>query len=185
METSPETWSREELDAWFELVHRELRDLATAQRRRSAGPAASGTTSLLHLAYERLARHEQILVEDPAHFFSLAARIMRHVLIDQARAAQARKRGAGTRALPLDELEPWLMGRFADESELATMIDLEGALEQLERHDDELVRLVEHHIHLGMTLEEYASLNDVSLSTVKRRWRLARAHLSRALEGPG
>ncbi len=179
----PGTWTREELDAWFLLVHNELRGVATSQRRRNPGIFEAGTTSLLHLAYERLAHQKVLSIENPEHFFSLAARMMHHILVDRARAASTQKRGGDTDTIPLDELEPWLQGRFATEADLAMMLDMEDALEGLSKHGEDLVQLVEHHIHLGMTLEEFARLREVSLSTVKRRWRLARAYLSEALDG--
>jgi len=176
------SWSREDLDRWFEQVHHELRKIAASERRRVAGaPGAPGTTSLLHLAYERLAGQDELTLESPKHFFAMAAKTMRHILVDRARAATALKRGAGQRPASLTDVEPWLVGRFSDEHELSLLLDLERAIDALAERDEELVRLVEHHIHLGMTLEEYAELIGVSHSTIKRRWRLARAHLSRVL----
>ncbi len=129
-----------------------------------------------------MARSDTLVVRDVKHFFALTARIMRQILINQAHALQTSKRGGDAHVYSLEELEPWLQGRFLGEEELVQMLDLEEALEALSQEDEELVELVEHHIHLGMTLNEYAELRQVSLSTVKRKWRVTRAYLSRALE---
>lgn len=173
-------WGRDELDVWFGQVHLELRKLAASQK--SGKPLAPGTTSLVHLAYERLARTESFEVREPSHFFALAAKAMRHVLVDHARACLAHKRGAGSPHEPFEELSFLLGGRFSTSRELELLLDLERALESLTQLDPELARLVEHHIHLGVTLAEYAELTGTSLSTVKRRWRLVRARMSTMLD---
>lgn len=182
MEMDITEWTREELDAWFVLVHRELRALATSQRRRRGLASNAGTTSLLHLTYERMARQDVLNVKSTEHFFAIAARVMRHVLINRAEAMSAQKRGGGVRPTSFDEIEPWLQGRSLRERDLVRMLDMESALDALAMEDQELARLVEHHIHLGMTLGEYAELRQTSLSTIKRRWRLARAYLTKYLD---
>lgn len=180
MEIDPRIATRDELDAWFSEVHGELRALAASQRRRAGGGA--GTTSLLHLAYERMASQRALRVESPEHFFAIAARTMRHVLVNRAQAMRAQKRGGGARPASFDELELWLEGRSLSEADLVRMLDMESALNALAAEDEELVSLVEHHVHLGLTLVEYAELTAVSVSTVKRRWRVARAYLTMHFE---
>lgn len=169
------------LDDLIPLVYQELRHIAQGQRRRWAGDPEQGTTTLIHLAYERLSRQDALALEDREHFFAVCAKIIRRIMINAAEARHAQKRGAGVAHVPFRELEGVLLDHY-DEDRLATLLDLEEALVELEQTHEELVSLVERHIHAGYTLEEIATLDGVSHATIKRRWRRARAFLGAALQ---
>ena len=114
---------------------------------------------------------------DRHHFFSLAARAMRQVLVDEARRRAAVRRPDARRAQPLDGLEA-----AGVETPLEDVISISRALGHLEQIDPELGRLVEWRVFAGLTLDEIAELRSLSLSTIKREWRKARSFLHRELE---
>jgi RNA polymerase sigma factor (TIGR02999 family) len=128
-------------------------------------------TALVHEAYVRLFAGGAPELEDRVHFVRLAARAMRNVLIDHARARHAAKRGAGQ---PREALDHTLA---ALEEGTCSALDLEPALQRLERLDAELARLVELRFFAGLTLPDIAALEGVSVPTLERRWRVARSWL--------
>jgi RNA polymerase sigma factor (TIGR02999 family) len=158
------------------LVYEELRRVA---HRRLAGERTGHTlqtTALVHEAYARMAEAD-LPMQNRAHFFALAARTMRRILVDYARARLADKRGGGAQAVPLDDLTVEL----ADGGEDAEILALHEALQALERQDERKARVIEAHIFGGLTYDETAAALGISPATVDRDLRLAKAWLAREL----
>lgn len=167
------------LDELMPIVYDRLRDLA---RRRLGGDrdALLDTTGLVHEAYMKLVDASEARVADRRHFLNLASRIMRNLLVDHARARRAGKRGGGAAMEPLREA-----ALIADET-VEPLLQLDGALERLGRLDARRARILEHRYFGGLSLEEVAEALDISLATVKRELRTARAWLAAELtEGDG
>jgi RNA polymerase sigma factor (TIGR02999 family) len=151
------------------LVYDELRDLA---HRQSGGRGETlQTTALVHDAYLKLAKHSRLAVQDRHHFFALAARAMRQLVVDHARRHAAAKRGGPLRHVTLDEAE------IPVAEQAGEIMALDEALEQLAAVDEPLSRLVELRFFAGLSVEETAHVLDCSPRTVKRNWRKARAFL--------
>ena len=155
----------------FTLLYGHLRGLARAQlARRRPGPTLSAT-ALVHEAYLKLAHRRRLVVSDRRHFYAVAAKAMRQILLDHARRRGALKRGAGAARVTLDEAMVSL------DSEAADMIALDAALSRLEAVDPQLSRLVELRFYGGLSIEETAEALDVSPRTAKREWQKARLFL--------
>jgi len=156
------------------LVYDELRALA---RRQIAGRGGETlrTTALVHEAYLKLGRKSRLAVEDRRHFFAVAAKAMRQLVVDRARRRAATKRGGTDRPFSLDEAEIPIVERAAD------IVALDDALERLADVDESLSRVVELRFFAGLTVEETAGALDCSPRTVKRDWQKARAFLYREL----
>ena len=170
---------RHALDHLFDDLYLDLRTLARKQLARGRPGDTLSTTALVHEVYLKLARASKLEAVDRHHFFSLAARAMRQVLVDEARRRAAARRPDARRAQPLDGLEA-----AGVETPLEDLISVSHALGHLEQLDPELGRLVEWRVFAGLTLDEIAELRSLSLSTIKREWRKARSFLHRELE-PG
>lgn len=166
----------EALDVLFPLVYRELREMAHRQLARG-GRGTLNTTAVVHEAYLRFAERDGISPSDRIHFFALAARAMRQILIDHARRRLAKKRGGGAPHDLLDDRD------IAVEARATELLDLDRALERLGVLDERLARVVELRFFSGMSVEETAEALDVAPRTVKRDWRKARAFLFRELHG--
>ncbi len=166
------TGDRDAIDSLFAAVYAELKCIAGSQVRLGQG-GGHGATSLVHEAWFRLARPEALSMEDRAHFYCLAGKVMRQVAIDHARAHLAQKRGGGAPVTTLGAAERMPEGR--DEHTL--VLNVHAALEALEEIDPRLVQLVELRFYAGMNLDEAADAIGISRSTVKRDWRRARAFL--------
>ena len=162
-------------DSLFARVYDQLHRLAHAQlaAHGSAG-ATLNTTVLVHEAYLRLAGPAGIAAEDRAHFFNLAARVMRHVIVDFARRRDAVKRGGGAVKVELERVRDLAV---PEPSLTAELLALDAALAELERGDPELARLVELRFFAGLPLEEIAAVLGRSERSLKRDWRRARAFL--------
>jgi len=167
----------EALNRLFPLVYDGLRDLARRQLRRGGRGQTLGTTALVHEAYLKLVDHTHVELRDRGHFFSLAARAMRQIIIDDARRRMAGKRGGGERRLSLDE------AALSVGDAAAEMLAVDEALKRLEALDERMGRLVELRFFGGLSVEETAESLDVSPRTVKRDWQKARAFLYRELAG--
>lgn len=167
-------------DRLFEAVYADLHRIAEGQvaRRRSDGMQA---TSLVHEAWFRLARPEALALGDREHFFAVAARAMRQLVVDHARHRAAAKRGGGHEAEELDEshADPLSGQRDAD------VLALDQALGRLAALDPALAQLVELRFFAGLELEEIATLNGRSERSLKRDWRKARAFLHAQLADVG
>jgi RNA polymerase sigma factor (TIGR02999 family) len=157
-------------------MYEQLRGLA--HHRLANDPQASiNTTALVHEAYLRLAGSHVLNIKDRNHFLGLASRVMRHVLVDHARARKAAKREPGPAPVAQDAVQ-----MFADDDALS-VLQLDAALKQLEAVDERRCRILEQRYFGGMTLEETSDALGVSVATVKRELRSARAWLTLALSG--
>jgi RNA polymerase sigma-70 factor (ECF subfamily) len=160
------------------LVYEELRALAHRQLG-GHGPQMLQTTALVHEVYLRLAGRSQLRVEDRRHFFAIAARAMRQLVVDHARRQAAGKRGGSQRMVPLDGAEIPVAGRAAE------IVAIDAALDRLAAHDARLSQVVELRFFGGLSVEETADVLGSSPRTVKRDWRKARAFLYRELTEGG
>ena len=172
---------RDAFNTVFSAVHAELRRLARAQKRRHAPDATLDTTALVHETYLKLALPASLAVEDRAHFFALAARAMRQILVTSARRRWAQKRGGGKPHLPGPEPAGEATLSVASPFPLPELLAIHQSLERLEEMDQGLARLVELRFFAGLTEEEIADLRGVSSRTVRRDWKAARAFLLRQL----
>jgi len=173
-----EAGDRDAADRLFVLVYDELRRLAGRQLRRGAGETLT-PTALVHETYMKLGSRDGWSARDRVHFFALAARAMRQILVDRARERGRVKRGGGAAPATLGALDG-----MSAAPPLEEMLAVDRALTRLEAEDPELARLVEWRFFAGLSVEEIASALDVSERTVKRQWRSARAILFRELS-PG
>lgn len=162
------------LDQLYPLLYDELRRMAHQQLRRSASQTLN-TTGLVHESFLKLVGSGRIAVQNRAHFFMLASRAMRFILVDYARICQRQKRGGSAAHTSLTEDVP-LPDRQVDE-----VLALDEALDRLNALNERLRQLVEYRYFAGLTLEETAELLGTSLATVKRDWNKARAFLVLAL----
>ena len=167
---------REALNELFPLVYEELRLLARRRLSYRSG-GTLGTTALVHEAYLKLFDHARLTLNDRKHFFALAAKAMRQILVDHARRRGARKRGGDLHRVDLDAAEVPVDDRASE------LLALDDALRHLADLDDRLGRVVELRFFGGLTVEETAEVLDVDPRTVKRDWRKARALLYQALGG--
>jgi len=163
-------------DRVFSQVYDELLRLAHAVRRGRAA-ATLNTTALVHEAYLKLAGTEALAAESRLHFMRIAARAMRQVLVNAAERRMAAKRGGGQADVTLEDE---LQGAGVDAGEL---LALHEALTRLEAIDPRQARVVECRYFAGLTIEETADALGVSVPTVNREWRMARAWLARELGG--
>ena len=163
------------LDGWTATEYQKLRALAHTLRRRLALRGAPGTDSLVHEIYVKLksAGHESW--NDRTHFLAVAALQLRHLLVDHARAARARKRGGDQVHVSLDE-----DADLAPKPALDVLV-LDEALQRLARHDARQHRVAELRLFGGLSVAEIAAVIEVSERTVKADWRQARAFLAREL----
>ncbi len=165
----------EAFPALVTLFYDELRRIARSQLR-AGRPAGLETTALVHEVYLRLASGDGSPARDREHFFAVCARAMRHLVIDQLRAASAGKRGAGMPHLPLDSGIQEIVTASGD------LERVHDALERLEAINPQLVRLVELRIFAGLTESEVSATLGLSLRTTQRDWQRARAWLRLDLE---
>lgn len=174
---------REALDELLPYVYGELSEIAHGIRQRWQGDHTLNTTALIHEAYLKLVNQSRIGAASRAHFLALAAKAMRHILVNYARDRRALKRGGGTEALPLDEqrLTPGEVGLSATQME--QLMALDEALGRLESVDTRQCRVVECRFFGGMTVAETAAALAISERTVKREWAVAQAWLQREMEG--
>lgn len=163
------------------LVYRELRRLARGYMRQERPGHILQTTALINEAYLRLIDWKQVQWRNRAHFFGVAAQLMRRILVDFARARQQDKRGGAMRQVSLDEAAAVSVERAAE------FIALDEALDRLAAIDPRRSRMVELRFFGGLSEEETAEALKVSPRTVRREWSLARSWLHRELRagGPG
>lgn len=167
---------RDAADRAFALVYADLRMLARRQVQRAAsGP---GATSLVHEVYLRLVGPAAMNISDREHFFALAARAMRQLVVDHARHRTRAKRGGGVAMDDLDDV----VEHVAAPGNAALMLELDQALDRLAALDPQLVRLVEMRYFAGLELAEIEALTGRSERSLKRDWRRARVVLHATLE---
>ena len=170
------------IDRLVPIVYDQLRALARSQRRRLGAAETLNTTALVHEAYAKLAGRDGAPWADRQHFFRVAARAMRDVLVDYARAQTADKRGGPRPDLPLADLAADVLGTLPP-LRIEEVLDLDRALDRLEALDPEQARLVELRYFAGLSIPEAAEVLEMSPATAKRRWSVARAWLYRELSG--
>ena len=173
-------WSRGNrtaLGQLLPLVYAELRRVAARQLRSERPDHTLQPTALVHEAYIRLVDQRQVDWQNRAHFFGVAAQVMRRILVDHARRHASNKRGQGVRSVSMDDAHD-----VAAPNQIP-ILALDHALDRLDKVDAELTRIVELRAFGGLTIEEAAHVLGVSPSTAKRDWRTAKAWLSREL-GP-
>jgi RNA polymerase sigma factor (TIGR02999 family) len=172
-------WERGEagaLDRLMPLVHAELRRLARRHMAHERPGQTLQATALVHEAYLRLVEISQVRWQNRAQFFGLAARVMRHVLVDAARARGNEKRGGGRR-VSLEE------ARAVSQETNPDVLALDAALQALEHAHARKARVVEMRFFGGLSLEETSAVLQVSVDTVKRDWRFAKLWLLKELSG--
>jgi len=160
-------------DRLFALVYDELRSLASGYMRRERPDHTLQTTALVNEAYVKLVGHKDSLFQNRLHFFAVAAKVMRQILIDHARTRQYEKRGGKSVRISLDEALIMSQERAAD------LLALDAALKSLAEIDSRKSQVVELRFFGGMTIEETAEFLSVSFNTVVRDWEMARAWLFR------
>jgi RNA polymerase sigma factor (TIGR02999 family) len=161
----------------IELVYGELREIAARYLRRERRGHTLQATALVNEAYVRLVALRETDWKSRAHFFAVAAQVMRHILVDYARNRLSEKRGSGQPAMPLDEALT-----FSDDR-LEQLLVLEDALQKLEVHDARANQVVVMRFYGGLSTDEIAEVLQVSVRTVKRDWNYGRAWLKSEL-GP-
>lgn len=161
---------REALDRLLPLVYSELRQLADRYLRRERSDHTLQATALVHEAYLRLV-DQNVPWQNRAHFFGVAAQMMRRILIDHARNHQAAKRGSGGIKLSLDDLIDLSDERAAD------LITLDEALTELASFDPQKSQIVELRYFGGLSIEETAKVLGIGTATVIRQWKTAKAWL--------
>jgi len=163
------------LDQLLPLVYTELRQLAHRYMRRERLGHTMQTTALIHEAYLRLVDQTQVRWANQAHFFGIAARLMRQILIEHARSHTRAKRGGGAVTLALDE------AALVSPARAAALLALNDALERLAAVDPRKSHVVELRFFGGLSVEEVARVLNIAPNTVLRDWRLAKAWLHREI----
>jgi RNA polymerase sigma factor (TIGR02999 family) len=165
----------------FPLVYEELRRVAHRHLEREAEGHTLSTTALVHEAYLRLKDQGAGAFNDRVHFFAMAARAMRRILVDHARRHHAAKRGDGARRVPLESVERLGVGSFAVEARAELLVALDESLARLAALDARQAQVVELRFFGGLTEEETAEALGIGLRTAKRDWAKARSWLYQAL----
>lgn len=167
---------RRAIDRIFNLVYAELHAAARRQLARARPGQTLDTTMLVHEAYLKLVDSAQANFTDRGHFFAVAAKAMRQIIIDYARWATRKKRGGGVYKVSLEGID------VADEERASELVALDAALTRLEGVSERLARIVELRFFGGLSVEETAQTMDVQPHQIKREWRKARAFLYSAIE---
>ena len=166
------------MEEMFVVVYNELRQLAARKLRGERDDHTLSTTALVHEAWLELNKLNRIQWQNHGHFLAVAAQAMRRILIDYAVARRRQKRGGGQVVVSLDEGDALAIAHDrADE-----LVELEEALERLQRINGRQAKGVECRFYGGMSVEETADALNVSPATVKREWAIARAWLNREMQ---
>jgi RNA polymerase sigma factor (TIGR02999 family) len=163
---------REALDDLMPIVYADLRRMAAGHMRREAADHALQPTALVHEAYVRLVDQKQVKWRNRAHFFGVAAGLMRRILVDHARRRRAGKRGGGWERVTLAGNEA-----ATDSPKEIDVLALDEALERLAQFDPQQERIVELRYFGGLTIDETAEVVGISAATVVREWTIAKAWL--------
>ncbi|WP_022835996.1 sigma-70 family RNA polymerase sigma factor [Salisaeta longa] len=170
--------NRTVVDAVLPHVYDALRALAHQKLRGERADHTLNTTALVHEAYEKLVEQDRMTWQNRAHFMGVAALSMRRILINYAHKRNAQKRGGGA---PVATFEDGMAPR---DVHAADLIDLDDALQRLEELNERQAQVVTYRFFGGLTQKEIAEVIGVSVPTVRRDWRLARAWLSREMKPP-
>ena len=168
--------NEEALHKLIPLVHQELHRLAASYMRRESPGHTLQTSALVNEAYLKLVDQKKVHWKNRAHFFGVAAQLMRRILVDHARTRTRVKRGGGGIKLTLDE------GAILSSGDVEEFLSIDEALTNLSKIDPHKSRIVEMKIFCGLTTEEIAEVEKVSISTVNREWRRAKAWLRREIQ---
>lgn len=166
---------RESFDRLFSVIYGDLERIARRHLFKERSDHTLNTQALVHESYLNLVDGAQVRWKDRSHFFAMASRAMRHILIDHARRKRALKRGGDQIAVTLSD------EAGTDIRTLDRLVALEEALSALEERDERLARVVECKFFAGLKSQETADALGISLRTVERDWRRARAYLRQAL----
>jgi RNA polymerase sigma factor (TIGR02999 family) len=165
------------LDQLMPIVYEELRRLARGFMGRERNNHTLQTSALINEAYLKLVDQDETNWQNRAHFFAVAAQIMRHILVDHARSYGYEKRGAGAQRVSLDD------AKVFSEERARELVALDEALKDLATVDPRKSRLVELRFFGGLNIDETAEVMDLSPTTVQREWRAAKAWLQRFIKG--
>ena len=168
------------LEQLIPLVYPELRKMARRYMGREKPDHTLQTSALINEAYLRLVDQQAVQWQDRGHFFAVAARVMRHILVDHARSRKYAKRGAGAEHVQLDEVNVDEIARINNER-AAEFVGLDDALTNLAQVDPRQSQIVELRFFGGLTVDETAEVLELSPITIKREWRTARAWLQRQM----
>ncbi len=171
---------RDAFDQAFALIHRELEGIARARLRHEADGHTLDTGALVNESYLRLGQGSVPSVQSRSHFFAIASKAMRRILVEHARRAFAGKRGGEAKRVPLESIDVPI-DAYDDER----VVDLDEALQRLASFDARQAQVVECRFFGGLTEEETADALSIGLRTVKRDWAKARSWLFRELHGDG
>ena len=169
-------WSKgdkEALDSLVPLVYDELRRQASRYLRHERVGHTLQTTALIHEAYLRLVDQKNVHWQNRAHFFGIAAQLMRRILVDHARTKKRAKRGGSNIRVSFNDATQMAQGQDLD------IVALDEALERLAEIDEQQSRIVELRFFSGLTVDETAEVLGISPATVKRDWSMAKAWLHR------
>jgi RNA polymerase sigma-70 factor, ECF subfamily len=170
---------RTALEKLTPLIYDELRRIAHRYVQRERNGHTLQTTALVNEAYLRLAGQEKIEWQNRAHFFAVSAQVMRHILIDHARRRRFAKHGGDAQQVSLEEAS------LMTEQRAAELVALDEALDELAKLDPRKSHVVELRYFGGLSLEETAEVLEVSVMTVRRDWRAAKAWLFRRMKDEG
>jgi RNA polymerase sigma factor (TIGR02999 family) len=168
--------NREAESALFERLYQRLHSIAAHLARSERAENSLGPTALIHEAYVRFCGSTQLKIVNRSHFLALAARVMRRILVDRARARKAAKRSAGEES---SEAVAW----FRDDTDVDEVIAIDRALDVLQTRSPRQCRLVELRYFGGYTIEESAAALDISPRHARREWDVARTRLREAIDG--
>ena len=171
-------WSKgdkEALDTLVPLVYDELRRQASRYLRRERVGHTLQTTALIHEAYLRLIDQKNVHWQNRAHFFGIAAQLMRRILVDHARTKKRAKRGGSIIRVSFDVANAMAQGQDLD------IVALDEALERFAEIDEQQARIVELRFFSGLSVNETAEVLGISPATVKRDWSMAKAWLHREI----
>ena len=173
-----ESWgagSEAALDELMPIVYSELRSIAARELRPERSDHTLQATALVNEAFLRLVDQNRVNWQSRNQFYAVSAKAMRRILVDYGRRRQAQKRGGNPKRVPLENVE---IAVAPD----VPLLELENCLSRLEELDSRQVEIVELRFFAGCTMEEIAEALDISLSTAKRQWRLARVWLKAELD---
>jgi RNA polymerase sigma factor (TIGR02999 family) len=161
------------VNALMPVVYQELHKIAGNKLRHERYNQTLNATALVHEAYLKLVDQKKVTWQNRAHFFAIAATAMRRIIINYAKEKMAQKRGGDAEVITLNEDTVGL------EIQLEDLITLENALGRLEKMSERQSKIVEYWLFVGLTHEEIAEMLNISVPSVRRDWRLARAWLSK------
>jgi RNA polymerase sigma factor (TIGR02999 family) len=168
------------MDRLFDQVYPELKNIARGQLRKLRPGQTLNTTALVHETYFKFADQTQLELSDRGHFYAVAARAMRQVLVDHARRSSRKKRGDGVKPVQLNEdIAP-----TAEAIDFERVLQVDQALSKLERYSSRQAQIVHFRYFVGLKEEEIAELLSVTTRTVRNDWTRAKAWLLEAMRAP-